>query len=165
MSDPVTSGVPAGASPIIPRLVCRDVAAEIDFCTHAFGATVGVQRPAPDGRTAHAMLLFGSAMLMVEAEWPNLPSRAPAPDGSSPVVIYLYVKNVDETVARARERGAVLLGPVQTQFWGDRTGWIIDPSGHVWTVATRAEETTEPQRQERWAAEMKNGDSQSEPHE
>src|SRR5689334_9706162 len=103
MSDPVTSGVPAGASPIIPRLVCRDVAAEIDFCTRVFNAKVGVQRPGPDGRTAHAMLLFGAAMLMIDAEWPELPSRAPAPQGTSPVVMYVYVKDVDETVARARE--------------------------------------------------------------
>jgi len=161
MSDPVTAGVPAGASPIIPRLVCRDAAAEIDFCTRVFDATVGVQRPAPDGRTAHAMLLFGSAMLMVEGEWPHLPSRAPALDGTSPVVIYIYLKNVDETVARARERGAVLVGPVETQFWGDRTAWIIDPSGHVWTVASRIEETSEQQRQERWARQMHESDTAS----
>jgi len=107
------------------------------------------------------MLLFGSAMLMVEGEWPNLPSRAPALDGTSPVVIYIYVKNVDETVARARERGAVLVGPVETQFWGDRTAWIIDPSGHVWTVASRIEETSEQQRQERWARQMHESDTAS----
>jgi PhnB protein len=161
MPEPVTSGVPAGASPIIPRLIVRDVAAEIDFCTRVFHATVGVQRQDSDGRTAHAMLLFGSAMLMLEAEWPALPSRAPAVDGTSPVVIYVYVKNVDETVAWALECGAVLLAPVKTQFWGDRTGWIIDPSGHVWTVASRVEETTEPQREERWARQMNEHDTAS----
>jgi len=109
-------------------------------------------------------MLFGSAMLMVESEWPEVPSRAPAADGTSPVVIYIYVDNVDAAVARATERGAVLLAPVKTQFWGDRTGWIIDPSGHVWTVASRVEETTEQQRQERWARDMKGGDNRSEPH-
>jgi PhnB protein len=150
----MASGIPAGAPVIIPRLFCRDVAAEIEFCTQVFHATVGVQRPAPDGGTAHAMLLFGPAMLMIEAEWPQLPSRGPASDGSSPVVLYIYVEDVDATVARAVERGARLLAPVETQFWGDRTGWIIDPAGHVWTVASRVEETTEDQRRGRWAERM-----------
>jgi PhnB protein len=104
----------------------------------------------PDGRVAHAMLFVQSAMLMLDTEWPMLPSRAPATDGSSPVVIYVYVADVDETVARAVECGATLLAPVATQFWGDRTGWIIDPAGHVWTIATRVEQTTEPQRVDRW---------------
>jgi len=39
--------------------------------------------------------------------------------------------------------------PAANQFWGDRTAWIMDLSGHVWTIAARIEETTEGQRQER----------------
>ena len=97
------------------------------------------------------MLLFGSSMLMVEAEWPAIPSRAPQPDGSSPVVIYVYVEDVDATVERALARGATLVRPVETQFWGDRIGWVLDPSGHMWTIATRVEDTTEDQRKQRWS--------------
>ena len=144
-------GVPAGASAIIPRLFCRDAAAEIDFCTAALGAAEGVRRAGEDGTVAHAMLMFGPAMLMVESEWPGITSRAPSSDGSSPVVLYLYVENVDETVARAVAAGARVLEPATDQFWGDRTAWIIDPAGHVWTVATRIEETTEEERQARLA--------------
>lgn len=144
-------GVPAGASAIIPRLVCRDVEAQIDFCREVFDAAESVRRPGPDGRAAHAMLLFGRSMLMLEAEWPTLPSRAPRPDGSSPVVIYVYVADVDATVERAVARGATLVAPVETQFWGDRIGWVLDPSGHMWTIATRVEETSEDQRQARWS--------------
>ncbi len=151
-------GVPAGASAIIPRLVCRDVEAEIDFCREVFGAVEGVRRPGPGGRVAHAMLLFGPSMLMVEAEWPTIPSRAPRPDGSSPVVIYVYVENVDATVERALTRGATLISPVQTQFWGDRTGSVLDPSGHMWTVATRVEETSEEQRRARWSDRLSTSD-------
>ena len=66
-------------------------------------------------------------------------------------MIYVYVEDVDETVERAVAHGAKLLIPVQNQFWGDRTGWIMDPSGHVWTVAMRIEETSEDQRQDRWS--------------
>jgi PhnB protein len=143
-------GIPDNSSVVIPRLVCRDVAAAIDFCTSTFGVVDPGGRPGPDGKIAHALLTIGPAMIMIEAEWPNLPSRAPTPDGSSPVVIFVYVEDVDKTVERAVAAGAKVLIPVQNQFWGDRTGWIMDPSGHVWTIATRIEETSEDQRRERW---------------
>ncbi len=144
-------GVPDGASAIIPRLICRDVETQIEFCCEALGAVEVLRRPRPEGRTAHALLKFGPAMLMLEAESPALPSRAPMLDGSTPVVIYLYVEDVDATVERALMRGAKLVIPVETQFWGDRIGWVQDPSGHMWTIATRIEETTEDQRRERWS--------------
>jgi PhnB protein len=144
-------GVPAGASAVIPRLFCRDVDAEAEFCCNALDAVEAGRRSGPDGRTVHAMLRFGPAMLMLEAEWLTVPSRAPSTDGSSPVVIYLYVENVDATVERALAKGARLVVPVQNQFWGDRIAWILDPAGHMWTIATRVEETTEGERRERWS--------------
>ena len=144
-------GVPEGASVVIPRLFCRDVAAEIDFCENTFGAVEGVRRPGADGTVAHALMTIGPAMIMIEAEWPEVASRAPQPDGSSPVVIYVYVEDVDKTVERAVAGGAKVLMPVATQFWGDRIGWVMDPAGHVWTIATRVEETSEDQRRDRWS--------------
>jgi len=146
----MAKGVPEGASPIIPRLFCSDPAAEIDFCVTTFGAVEGLRRPGPDGKVAHAMMFFSGAMLMIEAEWPTLSSRAPKPDGSSPVVIFVYVEDVDKTIERGVAAGGQVLIPAQNQFWGDRTAWLMDPAGHVWTVATRIEETTEDQRKERW---------------
>ena len=142
-------GIPEGASVVIPRLFCRDVAAEIDFCRNTFGAVERVRRPGPDKTAAHALLTIGPAMIMIEAEWPGVATRAPKPDGSSPVVIYVYVEDVDQTVERAIAGGAKVLLPVENQFWGDRIGWVMDPAGHVWTIATRIEETTEEERQAR----------------
>lgn len=144
-------GVPENSSVVIPRLFCRDPAAAIDFCSGAFGAVELGRRPGPDGGVAHALLTIGPAMVMIEAEWPTLPSRAPALDGSSPVVVFVYVEDVDQTLERAVALGAEVLVPAQDQFWGDRIGWIMDPSGHVWTVATRIEETTAQERDARWA--------------
>jgi PhnB protein len=143
--------IPDGAPVVIPRLVCRDPATAIDFCTGAFDAVERVRRPGPDGTVTHALMAIGPAMIMVEAEWPTLPSRAPTPDGSSPVVLYIYVDDVDQTVERAIACGGRLLIPVKSQFWGDRTAWIMDPTGHVWTIATRIEETTEQERKDRWS--------------
>jgi PhnB protein len=100
---------------------------------------------------AHAALSIGGAMIMIEGEWPTLSSCAPQPDGSSPVVIYVYVERVDAVIERAVAAGAKVLIPVKNQFWGDRTGRILDPSGHVWTISTRVEETSSEERQERWS--------------
>lgn len=143
--------IPDSSSAVMPMLVCRDAAAEIDFCKAAFGAVELGRRPGPDGTVAHALLTISREMVMIEAEWPTLASRAPQADGSSPVVIFVYVEDVDAAVARAVAVGARILLPVQNQFWGDRSGRILDPAGHVWTVATRVEETTEEERQERLA--------------
>ncbi|HEX7182527.1 MAG TPA: VOC family protein [Thermoanaerobaculia bacterium] len=144
-------GIPDNSPVVIPRLVCRDPAGEIDFCASTFKAVELGRRPGPDGTLAHALMTIGPAMIMIEAEWPALTSRAPIPDGSSPVVIFVYVEDVDQAVERAVAGGAQVLIPPQNQFWGDRTAWIMDPSGHVWTVATRIEETSEEERQERWS--------------
>jgi PhnB protein len=144
-------GIPEGASVVTPRLFCRDPAAEIEFCKSTFGAVEGVRRRGADGNVAHALITIGPAMVMIESEWPSVANRAPLPDGSSPVVLYVYVENVDQVVERAVTAGGKVLMPLQNQFWGDRTAWLMDPSGHVWTVASRVEETTEEERQQRLA--------------
>src|SRR5882672_645332 len=105
-------GIPQGASVVIPRLVCLDPVAEINFCASTFNALEGVRRPGPDGKVAHALMTIGPAMIMIEAEWPTLPIRAPKPDGSSPVVMFVYVEDVDQTVKRAISGGAKVLIPV-----------------------------------------------------
>lgn len=151
-------GIPQGASVIIPRLVCRDPAVAVAFCANTFGAVERVRRPGPNGTVAHALMTIGPAMIMFEGEWPTLTSRAPKPDGSSPVVIYVYVEDVDQTVDRAIAGGAHLLIPAHDQFWGDRTAWIMDPCGHVWTIATRIEETGDQERKDRWSSILSDQD-------
>jgi len=127
---------------VIPMLVCLDAASEIDFCKTAFGAVELSRRSGPDGTVVHATLAIGEAMIMVHGEFPALASRAPESDGSSPVVIYLYVEDADAVIARAVAAGARVLIPAANQFWGDRVGRIIDPSGHVWNVASRVQEAS-----------------------
>jgi len=150
-ANPVPDGVPV----VMPMLVCRDPGVAIDFCKATFGAEERVRRLGPDGNVAHAALTIGGALFMIEAEWPTLASRAPQPDGSSPVVIYVYVADVDEAVERAVAEGAVVLVPAKDQFWGDRTARIVDPSGHVWIISSRVEETSSEERQERWSSIVK----------
>ena len=143
--------IPENSPVVMPRLFCRDPLAEIEFCTHALGAVELTRRPGPSGGIAHAVVGFGAAHVMIESEWPSVRCRAPVADGSSPVAVFVYVEDVDATVARALAAGATLMLPLTNQFWGDRTAWVMDPAGHVWTLASRIEETTEDQRLERLA--------------
>lgn len=144
---------------VVPRLFCRDVESAINFCVAAFDATEIVRRPGLDGKVAHAMILLGPTRLFLDAEWPGLASRAPQQDGSSPVAMYVYVENVDKTIERALAAGARILRPTDNQLWGDRIGWVIDPEGHVWIVATRIEETPLAEIEKRWSAMLTHPES------
>lgn len=122
---------------IIPMLVCRDAAAEITFCQRAFSAVELSRRNTSDGTVIHATLMIHQSLIMIHDESPHLASRAPAKDGSSPVVTYLYGDEVDAVIAKAVAAGARVLLPAADQFWGDRVGRIVDPEGHVWNIAAR----------------------------
>jgi PhnB protein len=119
-------------------------------------ADVAVRRPGPDGHTVHAALALGDARIILQAEFPQLASRAPQPDGTSPIVVLVYVEDVDRAVEEATALGGSVLLPAQNQFWGDRTARVMDLSGHVWTLASRIEDTTEDERRERWDDVRKN---------
>jgi len=144
--------IPEGFPVITPRLFCRNPGVESMFCQQTFRAKVLNERAAPDGKILHALVSIGPAMVMIESEWPGFPNRPPDASGSSPVAMFVYVADVDAAFSRAVDGGAKVLMPLADQFWGDRTGWVIDPEGHVWTIASRIEETTEEQRKERLAA-------------
>ena len=150
-------GIPANSSVLMPRLICRDPRAALDFYLRTFEAVSLNERPGPDGSLVHALFTIGPAMVMVEAEWPTLPGRAPATDGNSSVVLFLYVEDVDQTADRAVANGARIVVPLQDQFWGDRVASIIDPAGHVWTIASRIEETTAEERTRRWSDTLEKG--------
>jgi len=156
-----TKSIPDGVQAVFPMLVCQSPAAEANFCAVAFGAVEQVRRPGPDGTPIHIAMRINGAFVVIQSEFQDVTaSRAPNADGSSPVVLFAYVADVDQAVERAVAMGAKILLPIQDQFWGDRTARIIDPSGHVWTVASRIEETTEEQRQRRWS-DIRNGREES----
>ena len=148
----MAKSIPEGVQAVFPMLVCTSPEAEMNFCASAYEAVEQVRRPGPDGTPIHIAMRINGAFLVIQAEFPDeVASRAPASDGSSPVVLFVYVSDVDQALERAVAAGAQILVPARDQFWGDRTARILDPSGHVWVVASRIEETTEEQRSTRWS--------------
>jgi PhnB protein len=145
--------IPEGYSSLTPYLVMKNAGAAIDFYKSVFGATERMRMPAPEGKIGHAELQIGDSVLMMADEHPQMGFVGPETIGGTPVSLMLYVADVDAVWSKAIAAGAKELRPVQNQFYGDRTGTLQDPFGHVWTVGTHVEDVS-PEEMERRAAEM-----------
>jgi PhnB protein len=141
--------IPKGYNAVTPYLVIKGAADAIEYYKKVFGATELFRMPAPNGRIGHAELAIGDSHIMLADEFPEMNYRAPVTDGSSPVSLLLYVEDVDSIVQRAVAAGAKILKPVQDQFYGDRSGFIQDPFGHLWSVATHKEDVSPEEMEER----------------
>ena len=128
--------IPAGYSAVTPYLAVRGAAQAIEFYKKAFGAKEIMRMPGPEGKIGHAEVGIGDARVMLSDEYKAMAFLSPQARGGTTVLIHLYVRDVDATVARATAAGARLVRPVQDQFYADRTGSIEDPFGHLWHVAT-----------------------------
>jgi PhnB protein len=139
--------------PRITRYLCIKGAAEaIDFYTKAFGATERMRMTEPGGKVGHAELEVAGGLIMLADEYPDIGFRSPTSLDGSPVVIHIYVEDVDAFCNQAVAAGATLLKPVANQFYGDRSGQLRDPFGHVWSVATHKEDLTTDEMKKRAAA-------------
>lgn len=139
---PNVKPIPDGYTAITPYLTVINASAAIDFYRKAFGAKEIGRISMPDGSIAHAEIEIGGARLMLadeNKEWGNL---SPQTLGGTAAGICLYVENVDEVFARALKEGAKVDGgmEVKDQFYGDRSGSLLDPFGHKWMIMTHIED-------------------------
>jgi len=141
--------IPAGYPRVMPYLAVAGAADAIAFYTDVFGATERMRMPAPGNKIGHAELQIGDSVVMLADEFPEMNHVGPKRLGGSPVTLAIYVENVDHAVARALEKGARVLQPVENKFYGDRAGQIEDPWGHRWSVMTHIEDVTPEQMAER----------------
>ena len=146
--------VPAGYHTATPYLFVQDAARAIDFYKAAFKAKELMRLTAPGGKIGHAQIKIGDSHIMLSDESPDMGARGPKTLGGSPVMLYLYVKDVDAVVAQAVAAGAKLLHPVKDQFYGDRSSSLEDPFGHLWHVATRKENVPPKELRKRAEAAM-----------
>lgn len=143
--------IPEGYHSVTPYLVVAGAAAAIDFYRRAFGATELMRIPAPDGKIGHAEVRIGDSVVMLTDEAPDWQAFGPKTVGGTPVTLMVYVPDVDAVVARAVEAGAKLTRPVEDKFYGDRSGRIEDPFGHLWDVSTHVEDVAPDELQRRMA--------------
>lgn len=148
MAKPIPDGYPR----VTPYLIVDGASDAIDFYTSVLGATERMRMPAPDDKVGHAELELGNSLIMLADEAPELEARGPRTVGGSPVLLHVYVEDVDAAFDRAVERGARALREVETKFYGDRSGEFEDPFGHRWSVASHVEDVSPEEMEQRMAA-------------
>jgi PhnB protein len=141
--------VPKGHRTVTPYLAIKDAAKALEFYKKAFGASERYTLMVPDGRVGHAEIGLGDSIVMLSDEFPEYGGKAPEALGGSPVSIHLYVEDVDAFFKKALAAGARERKPVMDQFYGDRSGQLEDPFGHLWWVATHKEDVAPEEMQKR----------------
>jgi len=143
------SPIPEGYTSVTPYLIVKDAAKAIEYYTKVFGAKEIFRMDGPNGKVGHAELQIGNARIMLADENPSMGQghSSATSIGSSPVSLYLYIPDVDRVVERAVAEGAKIIKPIQDQFYGDRSGFVQDPFGHFWGIATHVEDVS-PQEME-----------------
>ena len=143
--------IPAGYHNITPYLMVRNAAAAIEFYKKAFNAVELMRFPGPGGKIMHAEVKIGDSPVMLADEMPEEGHVGPQTLGGVGVSMMLYVEDVDTRFAQAVAAGATIKRPVQDQFYGDRTGTLVDPFGHVWSIGTHKEDLSMEELQQRMA--------------
>ncbi len=130
-----TKPVPEGYQSVTPTLTFKDSRKALDFYQKAFGAKILDVLASPDGKsTMHATIKIGNSILMMGDENPGCKSAESM--GGSPIGLYIYMADVDTAFKQAIAAGGTVVMPVADMFWGDRAGWLKDPFGYQWTIAT-----------------------------
>jgi PhnB protein len=141
-----------GSHTITAHLVIRNAAEAIEFYKKAFGAQVQGVHHMPDGKVMHASLKIGDSQLMLADEFPEMGAKSPEALGGSPVVLNIYVEDVDSLFNQAVAAGAKVTMPLANQFWGDRYGQIVDPFGHRWALGSHVEDVAPDEMERRFKA-------------
>jgi len=144
--------IPEGYHTLTPYLFVRTAALAIDFYMSVFGATEIIRMPGPNGKIMHAELKIGDSIVMLADENPQTGIMSPKTIGGASSSMLVYVENVDTVIQKAVENGAKLLHPIKNQFYGDRSGSLLDPFGHMWSVATHVEDVSPEEMKKRMTA-------------
>jgi PhnB protein len=140
--------IPPGFHTLTPQINVKGAAAYSDFLQRAFGAVETSRSPGPGGKLMHVEVRIGDSILMFADEFPELGAPAYA-EGNYPFHLHVYVPDVDALWEKAVAAGCTVTMPLGDQFWGDRYGHVRDPFGFNWALATRKEELTPEEMQQR----------------
>jgi PhnB protein len=147
--------IPEGYHSVTPYLIVKGAGKAIEFYKSAFGATEVMRMPGPNDQVMHAEIKIGDSVVMLADEPEGGQHRNPFAIGGTPVSLMVYVDDVDTVFSQAVSLGAIATRPVVDQFYGDRSGTLTDPFGHVWTVGTHIEDVSAEEMEKRMAAMQK----------
>ncbi len=147
--------IPDGYHAITPYLIIQGAAKALDFYKKAFGAIEVMRMDGGNGQIMHAEIRIGDSMVMLADEFPDMGYKGPQAYGGTPVSLMIYVQDVDARFNQAVAAGAKVIKPLQDQFYGDRSGTVTDPFGHMWTIASHKEDVPPDEMNRRFEAMMK----------
>lgn len=148
----MVQAIPTGYAGVTAYLIIRDAARALEFYKKAFGAKELMRFPAPGGKIGHAEIKIGEGVVMLADESPEMGHKSPQTLGGTAITLMFYVADVDAQFAKAVAAGGTVKQPVKDQFYGDRSGTITDPFGHIWTIATHKEDLSPEEMQRRMVA-------------
>ncbi|TMI15460.1 VOC family protein [Candidatus Bathyarchaeota archaeon] len=124
--------IPQGYGTVTPYLIVDGVSKLIDFLKETFHAEERARINDKEDHVGHAEIKIGNSIVMMAdstAQYRPIPSQ-----------LYVYVDNVDDTYERAMKAGGTSEQEPTTQFYGDRTAAVKDPTGNVWWIAAHVED-------------------------
>jgi PhnB protein len=129
---------PAGHHTVTPYAIVPDARRAIAFYARAFGAVQTSISADDNGKVRHAEIRIGDSPIMLAEDFTfaGVVAKSPASIGATSLHFYLYVPDADALHAQALAAGATEVMPVTDQSYGDRSGGVVDPFGHVWWLAT-----------------------------
>ena len=149
-----TQPLPSGTQSVTAHLIVHDATSAIAFYTRAFGARELYRLVEPGGKIGHAELMIGQSRIMLCDEYPDFGALGAATIGGSPIKLLIYVDDADAVMRQAVAAGATELRPVKNQFYGDRSGMVLDPFGLSWSIATPVEDVSPDEMQRRFSAAL-----------
>ena len=148
-----TNPIPKGYRTATPTLVVRGAAAAVDYYKSVFGAQELSRHYGDDAATVlRAEIKIGNSILHLVDEMPAFGILSPISLGGASGSVQLYLDDLDDAWMRALAADAVVVLPLEDTYWGDRTGRIVDPFGHVWTLSKRVESVSKEELEKRIAA-------------
>jgi PhnB protein len=141
--------IPEGYHSVTPYLIIEGAGEAIAFYAKAFGAKELFRFPTPDGKIGHAEIKIGDSPIMLADAYPAMGYKSPKSLGGSPVSLMIYVADVDTVFNQAVQVGATVKEALTDKFYGDRSGSLIDPFGHVWHVSTHKEDVSMEEMEKR----------------
>ncbi len=145
-----TSHIYPGAYTLNAYIAIKNCDKAIEFYKKAFGAIEKGRLLMPDGKIGHAEITIEGSLLMMSEENSDWGNVSPQTLGGNPLTFSLYVKDVDTVFQKAVDAGATVLMPLKDEFYGDRTGQVVDPFGYKWMIATHKEYVSFEEMQKRF---------------
>jgi PhnB protein len=128
MTPTAAASIREGFRRVTPYITAPDGAQVIEFLKHTFGAEELLRSPSPVG--FHAEVRIGDSILMIgSGESVRGRERMGA--------FHVYVPDCDAAYQRALAAGATSLGEPADRPYGERSGFVKDPAGNHWYIATR----------------------------